>query len=212
MSAWESPIIRVTTGQLNTVNDAVIGGEASIGGRSRYAGQLGKTLWVSPEQIGTMFSSTVGTLYGGRFRYVRFRSGAGERAPLAPGLLVFWDTTLPSWQALYQVTTNETLSSVDAAVMIAGVCISASTAGNYGFVQDVGMVPVRCRRTLTVAGAIGSRVYAAGAGAGADQAEADVLTDDALSLANARYLGTAVTAPANGGLSPVMLGFKNILG
>ena len=63
-----------------------------------------------------------------------------------------------------------------------------------------------------MAGAIGSRAYAAGAGdLGGDQGTADVLTTDSTSLANARYLGNAVTAPAASTLSPVLLGFHNII-
>ena len=60
--------------------------------------------------------------------------------------------------------------------------------------------------TCAAAGAVGSRVYAAGAGdLGADQGTCDVLTTDSTSVANARYLGRAVTAPTGGGLSTILL-------
>jgi hypothetical protein len=204
---WESPIIRVSTGLLNSVNDTVIGGQASIGSRSRYAGQLGKHIFFGAEQINQMFNPSVLTLYPGRFRYVRLREDDDASPALGIGKLVFWDTTVTSWQTAYQVTRDENLSSSDNAVMIAGVYIgSPSTNGNYGFIQDGGMVNVRFRSVLTAAGAVGSRVYAAGAGdLGADQGTADVLTTDSTSLANARYLGRAVTAPSASGLSTILL-------
>jgi len=212
-TVWESPIIRVTTGLLNTVNDTIIGGGSSgASGSSKFSGQLGKHLFVGPDQIGQMYNSSVGTLYGGRYRYVRFRLTDDASPVHAPGKIVFWDTTLTNWQTLYQVTYDENLSSVANAVMIAGVTINVSTNGRYGFIQDLGMVPVRFRSVLTAAGAIGSQVYAAGAGdTGLDQGTADVLTTDSTSVANARYLGQAVTAPAASALATVLLDFRNSL-
>lgn len=210
---WESPIIRVTTGLINTVNDTVIGGGSTgASGSSKFSGQLGKHLWLGPDQIAQMFLASVGTLYGGRFRYVRLRLTDDASPVLAPGKLLFWDTTVTNWQSAYQVTRDENLSSVDNATMIAGVCISVPTPGRYIFIQDLGMVPVRFRSVLTTAGAIGSRAYAAGAGdTGTDQGTADVLTTDSTSVANARYLGNAPTAPAGNSLTPVLLGFHNII-
>jgi len=205
-TAWESPIIRVSTGLLNTVNDAVVGGQASIGSRSRFAGQLGKHLTVGDENIGTMFSAAV-TLFAGRFRYIRTRAADDDSPAIQIGQLLFWDTTIASWQTQFQVTRDENLSSVDNAVMIAGIYIgSPATQGNFGFIQDAGQVFVKFRGALSAAGAIGSRVYAAGTGdVGSDQGTADVLTTDSTSLANARYLGRAVVAPANNSLTRVLL-------
>jgi hypothetical protein len=214
MSSWDSPIIRVSTGLLNTVNDALIGGvSGGASGFSKFSGQLGKTLWVPPDQISLLHDSSVGTLYGGRFRYVRMRSADDDSPALTPGKLLFWDTTITNWQSSYQVTRDEDLSSVDNAVMLAGVYLGGFEPGNYGFIQDLGMVPVRFRSVLTTAGAIGSRVYAAGAGdTGDDQGTADVLTSDATSLAHARFLGRAPTAPSGGSLTAVLLDFTNVLG
>ncbi len=220
MAAWESDIIRVSTGLLNTVNDAYIGG-AAAGSQglsaanmvSQYAGQLGKAVWYGPDQIAQMFSASIGTLYGGRFRYVRLRDEDVDSPALGVGKLVFWDTTLTNWQQYFQVTRDENLSSVDNAVMIAGIYIGGIANGNYGFIQDIGMVPVRFRSVLTASGAIGSRAYATGAGdTGTDQGTADVLTTDSTSLANARFLGTCVTAPVGGALATVLLNYKNPLG
>lgn len=208
---WESPIIRVTTGRLNTVNDNVIGGSESIGGRSRFAGQLGKHLWVGPDSIDNMHDASVGALFGGRFRYVRMRAADADSPVTAVGQILFWDTTLTNWQTRYQVTREADLSSADNAIMIAGVYIGGFDTDNYGFIQDLGMVPILFRAVLTAAGAIGSRVYVADS-VGADEGLGDVLTTDSLSVTNARYLGPAVTAPVATELDAVLLNFTNALG
>lgn len=205
---WSSQIIRVSTGKLNTVNDTVIGGESGITGVSKFAGQLGKHLTVGSEQIAQMFSSTIGTLYAGRYRYVRRRSTDDASPSLSAGKIAFWDTTVSNWQTAYQVTTDENLSSSANAVMRAGIFINNISPGNYGFIQDLGEVAIRFRAVLTAAGAIGSPVYAAAAGdTGTDQGTADVLTTDSTSVANERFMGFAVEAPAGGGLKLVLLAF-----
>jgi len=156
-----------------------------------------------------MFNSSVGTLYPARYRYVRVREDDDASPAMTPGRIAFWDTTVTNWQSAYQVTRDENLSTTDNAVAIAGIFIGAITPGNYGFICDFGMCDVRFRTVLTAAGAAGSRVYAAGAGdTGFDQGTADVLTTDSTSLANARYLGWAVTAPAAAALDTVLLDFK----
>ncbi len=72
-------------------------------------------------------------------------------------------------------------------------------------------------RPLTAAGAVGSPVYAAGAGDGADEGLADVIASaDPVDFSDAglmqqRFLGNAVTAPTNGSLTSVILRFQNLL-
>ena len=90
-TAWESPIIRISSGLLNTVNDAAIANQVGIGSLSKFAGQLGKHVWFGPENIGQLFSATVGTLYAGRFRYVRLRSTDDASPALGVGKIIFWD-------------------------------------------------------------------------------------------------------------------------
>ncbi len=210
MSAWDSPIIRVSTGRLSTVNGALIGGvSGNAAGFSKYAGQLGKTVWFNTDQMPSMFDSTVGTLYMGRYRYVRMRDGDDDSPAVAIGQILYWDTVVANWESAYQVTRDSNLSSVDEGVMIAGIYLGTLTGGNYGFIQDLGEASVLFRASLTVAGAIGSRVYDAGAGAGVDEGLADVLTADATSLINAHYLGAAVNAPVAATLSRVLLNFNN---
>lgn len=204
---WESPIIRINTGLLNSVNDAVVGGQATIGSRGRFSGQLGKHVFFGPEQINQMFNPAVLTLYPGRFRYVRLRALDDASPALGIGKLVFWDTTITSWQTMFQVTRDVNLSSTANGVMLAGVFIgSPSTNGNYGFIQDLGMVNVRFRSVLTAAGAAGGSVYVSDAAdTGNDQGTADVLTTDSTSVANQRYMGRQVAAATGGGLSTILL-------
>ncbi len=212
MSAWDSPIIRVSTGRLNTVNDGLIGGvSGGAAGFSKYAGQLGKTVWFNTDQIGNMFDSTVGTLFMGRYRYVRMRDADDDSPAVAIGQILYWDTVVANWEAAYQVTRDSNLSSVDNAMMIAGIYIGGFLGGNYGFIQDLGEATVRFRAVLSNAGLIGSRVYDAGAGAGVDEGLADVLLADATSMIQARYLGVAVTAPVATQLDQVLLNFNNAL-
>lgn len=212
MSAWDSPIVRISTGYLNTVSDTVIGNQSGITGVSKFAGQLGKHVFFSADQIASVTNTTIGTLYGGRYRYVRRRAADDSSPALAPGKLAFWDTTATSWQSAFQVTTDENLSTSDNATMVAGVFIGTIDAGEYGFIQDMGEVFVRFRSVLTASGVTGSRVYATGAGdTGTDQGTCDVLTTDSTSLTFSRYIGQAVVAPTAGGLKQVILDLRNYI-
>ena len=106
------------------------------------------------------------------------------------------------------------------AVARAGINLTpAVTPGNYTIIQDVGPVFVKFRAVLTDPGAIGAPVYAAGAGAGADNGFADVIlspggaTQYDVSLMQRRYLGIAFpAAPGNGSLTVVDLAFNNVRG
>jgi len=209
---WNSSIIRMSTGLINTVNDAVIGGSAGISGASKFAGQLGAPIWIDDAAL--MYSSTIGTVYGGRFRYVRLAAAASA---VARGQIVFWDISVAD--NLFQVTTVES-GSVPGAQLRAGVVLNPNwTAGNYSFIQDVGPTYVKFRATLTaVPAGVGVSVYAAAAGAGADNGLADVVnsadpaTFSDVGLLQNRYLGSAIELPTNGGTKLVNLNLMNVRG
>ncbi len=133
MSGWDSPIIRVSTGKLNTVNDTVIANQAGITGVSKFGGQLGKVLGLSQDQISTMFDASVGTLYGGSYRYVQLVSDLGTPEP-AIGQMLFWDDS--DAPGAYTVTDSydETDTPSPAGVYIGGI-----EPGNYGFIQISGL-------------------------------------------------------------------------
>lgn len=208
-----SPILRLTAGAINKINDAVVGMPAAPSGpgTSKFQGQLGQGIWLDDANI--LYNSAMGTVYGGHFRYVRLAAAA---TAVVVGQLVFWDISVAD--NLFQVTTSEA-GSTDGAMFRAGVVLNSGwTAGNYGVIQDVGPTFVKFRAALTSAGAAGSRVYAAAAGAGADNGFADVLSSanpalfSDVSLMQGRYIGNAVQAPTNGGLKLVNVNFNNVRG
>ncbi len=207
-----SPILRIPTGFINNVNDAAIGQATAppyAGFSSNFSGQLGKVVEFNDEDI--RYNSATGTVYGGKFQYVRL--AAASTVPVI-GQILFWDTT--PGQAAYQVTADETLSSTDVSIMIAGICLTPLiTVGNYTIIQISGPCNVMMQASLTDAGAIGSRIYASVAG-GADVGFADVLDDGTaatvatVSLMQGRYLGKAIGLPTGGALCTVGLGFTPV--
>lgn len=215
MSHYDSPIVRLTTGFIDNINDTVVGGGGGgtgAGGSAKTAGQLGQGFWLD-DSILQWNSATAG--FGGHFRYVRLSSASV--APLERGQIVFWDVTVAD--NLYQVTTSEA-GTTPGAMLRAGIVLNASwTPGNYSVIQDVGPCYVQFRAALTaVPSGVGCGVYCAAAGAGVDNGEADVLANanpatwSDVSIFQGRYLGTAITLPVNGGLTLVDLDFKNIRG
>ncbi|MGH9421747.1 MAG: hypothetical protein ACRD3J_17345 [Thermoanaerobaculia bacterium] len=209
---WNSQIIKVTAGSINGCNDTVIGGVAGIDGVSKYAGQLGAPVWLGDSQL--IYNSAIGTVFGGRFRYVRLAAAA---TAVVVGAIVFWDISVAD--NLYQVTTSEA-SSVPGAQLRAGIVLNNGwTPGNYSFIQDVGPTFVKFRAALSTAPAgVGVAVYAAAAGTGADNGFADTISssDPALfsdvTLMQNRYIGAAIQLPTNGGLKLTNVNFANLRG
>lgn len=210
--AWENQLVRISTGKLNTVDETVIANAPTFPGGtvSRFAGQLGKTVSFTADQIGAVTDTTVGTLYAGRYRYVKFRATDDASPNYQVGQILFIDTTVTNWQSAFQVTRDENLSSTANATMIAGIYIGGPEPGDYGFIQDMGLVNIRFRSVLTAAGAVGIGVYAAATGdTGSDQGTADVLTTDSTSVANQRFIGNAIAAPSGGSLTLVAMQIRN---
>jgi hypothetical protein len=198
-----SPIVRVPAGYLNRVADPVVGMNAApLGpGLSKFAAQLGQAVVLGSNEI--VYDSAIGTLYSGMYQYVRIKST--DTAPVI-GQQVFWDLSVA--ENLYQVTVAEATYGL----LVAGVVINGGSypciAGNYSWICVSGKCNVQFRATLTAAGAIGSAVFQAAAGAGADQGFADVISTATLATTPAlieRYLGVAEVAPTNGGLKTVWL-------
>jgi hypothetical protein len=209
-----SPILRMTTGPINKINDAVVGMPgAPMGlGVSKFAGQLGQGIFLDSSNI--LFDSSMGTVYGGHFRYVRLAAAA---LPVVVGQIVFWDTIANAIENLYQVTTSET-GTTDVAVARAGIVLNSGwTPGNYSVIQDMGQIFVKFRAVLTDPGAFGAACFCAGAG-GADLGFADVIgsaapaTSQDVSLMLRRWLGEAVDIPTNGGLKRVNVNWMNLRG
>lgn len=205
-----SQIQRFVSGYINQINDAAIGDQpAPPFGPSPFAGQLGKVIDLDSDNLRA--NPAVGTVYGGSFQYVQMKANATANPVV--GQLVFWDPDVVNNE--YVVTTLES-GSADNAIFVAGVVLSnVWTPGNYSVIQIDGPTFVKFRGTLTSAGAIGSRVYAAGVGAGVDNGFADVLSSSNpalvsdVSLMQGRYVGSAIQAPTNAGLKLVNVDLKN---
>lgn len=194
--AMASPIIRVN-GFLNTVNDTVPGGTASgMAGTpvpSKFAGQLGKFLTVSQEQIALMTDTSVGTLYGGVYQYVQFNASGATPAPEI-GQALFWDNAEDP--ADFIVTDTDTTTSV---CTPAGVYIGGIEDGNYGFIQVAGLCDVLTAHSLTTVPATGQQLVVASTG----------LFDNSTSIASAvqTYSAWAVEIPANFTLIKAQIAF-----
>lgn len=207
---FNSPIVRITSGTINGVNDTVIGGVAAPSGVSRFQGQLGAPVWLDDSQL--IYSGST-PVYGGRFRYVKLAAGA---TAVVRGQIVFWDISVAD--NLYQVTTSEA-GSTNGAMYRAGIVLNPSwSAGKYSFIQDVGPAYVQFRAVLTAAGVLGDSVYCAAVGAGADNGFADqigsanpTLFSD-VELMQGRYIGSAISLPANASLSLVNVNWANLRG
>jgi hypothetical protein len=129
-------IVRVTTGLLNTVNDAVAGGSVASGtGANPYAGQLGAIAYFGPSDI--RFDSSIGTLYEGWYQYVQFLVSGG--AP-ARGLMAFWSDL-----------TNFVVTMTAVNGQHAGVVLNSVTAGQYGWIQISGLASVKFANSITKA-------------------------------------------------------------
>lgn len=207
--------IQRMNGPINKVNDTVVGGQPLFGNSStvsKVAGQLGMAIEFTDRNV--VFDATTGTVYGGKFQYVRLSAGS---TALVRGQIVFWDVTVAV--NLYQVTTLET-GTVPGAQFVAGIALSAELdPGNYGYIQTFGLVAVKYRAALShVPAGVGVASFAAAAGAGADNGLADTLdsADPAnfsdVNLMQNRYLGTAWELPTNGGTKLVFLNPRNIRG
>lgn len=216
MSRYDSPIVRLTTGFIDNINDTIIGGGGGgtgVGGASKMVGQLGQGFWLDDTML-QWNSATPG--YGGHFRYVLLSAASSA---VVRGQAVFWDViTAPNTAGVMTVTTLET-GSTDGGMQMAGIVLNSGwTAGRYSVIQDVGICYLKFRAALTAAGALGSRVFEAAQGAGADNGLFDVVDSGGaatiadVSKMSGRFAGIAQEAPTNGGLKRVNLALRNVRG
>lgn len=206
-----SDILRLSGGAINKINDTIIGGvpQGNSTTASATSGQLGKELELDDSNL--IYDTTMGTVFGGRFRYVRLAAAA---LAVVVGQIVFWDISVAD--NLFQVTTSEA-GSVPGAQWRAGIVLNSGwTAGNYGIIQTWGPTYVKFRSALShVPTGLGVAVYCAAVGAGANNGFADTIDSadpanfsDVNLMAN-RYLGAAIDLPTNGGLKLINLNIAN---
>lgn len=189
---------RVTTSYLNDVNDPAPGVPLSSPSGSivqAYAGQVGGKLFLGAISAAALSDSAVGTLYGGIYQYVQFKSAS--TAANARGGLVVW-----SDRENFIVTPDVTATTVS---LVAGVAINAVTKGQYGFIQIAGKASILFKASTTkTTPAIGDLVIIDGAtpsNVGDVLADATTLTSP---LAKT-IIGTAIAAPVGAAISTVAL-------
>ena len=100
---------------LNSVNDVKIHSTLKIGQMVDFG----------PDEV--PYSRQMGVLYGGIYKYVRFRSGM--KALPGRGLLAFWDTSVDENQ--YQVTCDELIGSSPTAGIVLNNVTMSQDEGYY---------------------------------------------------------------------------------
>lgn len=171
-------------------------------------------LWTDAE-VARYANSAVGTLYAGKYQRVQLDPNLNQTtSPLKRGQLLFWvENAAQDW-----VVTNVEPTDVSD---IAGIYLNDDTggdfpvtSGNYFWMQAFdggGKATVLYRAAFTGTAANGQAVYAAGAGAGADNATADVLdaagnpTFTQVGNMQNRYLGKALALPVAGATGLIAL-------
>lgn len=150
-------------------------------------------------------NTTVGTLYGGMYQYVRTKSNSTATPTL--NRAVFWDNTVN--YNLYQTTPDEVTG------FWAGFNINTLTKGYNWWIQIAGMITMRFLASITGTPTVGRGVFLAMAGAGSDVGSVDQLAGQSTAVTTggannvgvdtliANYMGVAVALPSNGASSLV---------
>jgi hypothetical protein len=182
-----SQILRVTTGKINTVDDAQPGG-ASQDGLGRVPEQLGKIIELSEAEAQAIDSA----LHGGKYQYVKFKAGSTDAN--AKGQLVQWDDIDD-----FVVTPDITTAGL---AKIAGVTLNAVSKGQHGFIQVSGLATCKCKGSVTTT-TDGTVAIAVDDTVGVVDSLADATATTNLQLKS--IVGTFAEAPANGALKLVLL-------
>jgi hypothetical protein len=193
-------IIRITTGFLNTVDDVVAGGPAASGtGANQYEGQLGKVLELDAIGAAARSDTSVATLYGGIYQYVRTKAGS----TIAPArcLIASRDVATAAFTD-YVVTPDLPTGNAFAA----GIYLSALTKGQFGFIQVAGIADVQGIASFAETPAVGDLVFLT-TGAVMDNLAGATAVDP---LEVQAILGVAEQVPADGAITRVLLGLKPV--
>jgi len=181
-------------GELNTVNDALAGGQgSSLTSLARYAAQAGGRLIL--DYVGTMGATT--SLYGGWYQYVQIYKSASQAPAL--GKFVFWYD-----YENYIVTTDYTAATC---ARTAGVIINTATyavsKGNWCWIQTKGKATVTFGTIAKATPADGDLVIVNSGAVGDIPSSGDSTTVTALILKQA--IGTAIGAATSSQASLVLL-------
>lgn len=170
-------IVRDTARYLNDVNDPLIG--QSVSGGQEYVGQLGATMTLNASEALKFSNTTVGTLYGGKYQYVKFLSTqSGTTLKNGP---VYWSDP-DNFVVTADVPTN--------GASFAGVAINVPTKGNYAWILVVGKSLLNVGTVTKSSPAIGDPVSTSVIGT------FDDVDTTPTALIAARYVGQWIAAPA----------------
>lgn len=215
--------------------DSVIGGALTTAPSGLTASQGQQTLpgdriLLSPADAYAASNNNNAVLYTGSFRYVAIKNNSSSNPTLGHG--AFWvDATGANNNSLdnqYQVQSDEAANF--GVVQYAGAFMKNVTLNNatnyYWWIQESGKCTLAFRNAITGTPAIGAGVYLAGAGN--NNNAIDVGAFDQLAGANSavlftansttgytaidnmliRYMGPALTLPANNNTAIVDVGFQ----
>jgi hypothetical protein len=182
-----------TSGKLNAANDTYPGGGNASPGLA--PGQPGQILDLPTDDMALVESDTsVGTLYAGKYMYVRTKSTSS--ASPARGLVAFVDTL-----SSFQVTPDNGGVAAGEAE-IAGIYVSAPTKGNYCWIQVSGKASVQCK-TSSVTSNVKNDTAVVTTTTNTVDGVADGTTMTSLKLKD--KIGYFLEAPAADGIKLVML-------
>lgn len=188
--ANQNQTIRVSTGNIRTVNDSQPGGP-SQDGLGRAPGQVGQIFELSESEAQKMDS----LLHAGKYKYVQFQSGSSNAN--ARGQIVEYATAAKEESGI--VNPDPTTAGLSRP---AGVALSAVSKGSYGFIQVSGLATCLCKGTVTTTTDGTIAVYVADT-VGVVDSLADATTTTNLQVKS--RIGNFAEAPANGGLKLVNL-------
>lgn len=180
--------VRISTGYLNTVNDAVAGQSVAplAGLPSFHTGFLGSAVAMAAKDAAARAS--VNPLYGGIYQYVQFK--AGTTAANIRGGPVYWSN------AESYVVTPDVPTGVPE---FAGISLNAVSGGNFGWILVEGKTHCHALATVTKAApAIGDSLVLATAGAFDDLADATAFTGSNFKLVVGQWLEAPVSATGGG--------------
>lgn len=194
MSAALNVIPIISTGRLNTVNDAVIGGQQKLGGQSAFAGLLGARYALDQANASLFSDPTVGMLYAGIYQYVHLHEDALDPAR---GQAAFWK--LDEAVGDFLITTDPTPTTPDSTAF-AGVFLGTPTPGNYCWILVEGLAVVQLIASVTDT-TLGSALTPSLVTSPGNHAMFDAIDDNSGLAANPNLnVGVAQQAPSNGAL------------
>lgn len=184
---------------LNNTNDPSIGKAIANTGYlfiSQYAGILGKLVRADHKEALMLSDTSIGTLYGGIYQYVKATSA------LARGQVVAWDTNANNGFTDYEVTSTITLGMEG---FLAGFALNTVTSGNYCWIQVGGLATALCAASVTAAtvGVQAVQLTTTNTVDGIADATGSYIGGGALGLKN--IIGTWYEAPANGALKKLVM-------